>query len=49
MAGTQAEVLARWYHDGLDAFQSILHGANEVRAAVAADLDPLLEASMPKS
>ncbi|WP_050029339.1 RNA polymerase-associated protein RapA [Verrucomicrobium sp. BvORR034] len=43
IAGTQAEVLARWYQDGLDAFQNILHGANEVRAAVAADLNPLLE------
>ena len=43
IAGTTAEVLARWYHEGLDAFQTILHGANEVRTALEDDLAPLLE------
>jgi ATP-dependent helicase HepA len=28
--GTHGEVLARWYHDGLNAFEHSLHGATEI-------------------
>jgi ATP-dependent helicase HepA len=41
-SGTTAEVLARWYHEGLDAFEKNLHGANEIFAAVQGDLAALL-------
>jgi ATP-dependent helicase HepA len=36
-------VLARWYPEGLNAFQQTLHGAAEITAAVREDLLPLLE------
>ena len=28
--GTRGEMLARWYHEGLDAFEQSLHGATEI-------------------
>lgn len=30
LAGTGSEVLARWYHEGLGAFETNLHGATEI-------------------
>ena len=41
--GTAGEVLARWYHEGLDAFQKTLHGAAEIAAEVSADLRAVLD------
>lgn len=32
-AGTAAEVLVRWYHEGLNAFETPLHGGSEYEAA----------------
>ena len=40
---TASEVLARWYHEGLDAFEENLHGAAEILHALESDLEPLLE------
>jgi ATP-dependent helicase HepA len=40
--GTASEVLARWYHEGLNAFQENVHGATEIARAVESDLRPLL-------
>jgi ATP-dependent helicase HepA len=39
--GTGEEVLARWYHEGLDAFEKNLHGATEIAQALADDLAAL--------
>lgn len=36
--GSPAEVLARWYHEGLNAFEQTLHGAAELAAEVRDDL-----------
>lgn len=44
LEGTAEEVLARWYDEGLNAFEKNLHGATELLQALAADLRPLLEA-----
>jgi ATP-dependent helicase HepA len=41
--GTGSEVLARWYHEGLDAFEENLHGAAEILHALQGDLLPLLD------
>ena len=30
LKGTDEEVLARWYHDGLNAIEKNLHGATEI-------------------
>ncbi len=43
LEGTAEEVLARWYDEGLNAFEKNLHGATELLQALAADLRPLLE------
>ncbi|MDB5034114.1 MAG: SNF2-related protein [Chlorobi bacterium] len=40
--GTESEVLARWYHEGLNAFEENLHGAAEIARALESDLRPLL-------
>lgn len=40
--GTESEVLANWYHDGLNAFEENLHGASEIAHALRDDLAPLL-------
>lgn len=40
--GTTSEVLARWYHEGLNAFEENLHGAAEIARALESDLRPLL-------
>ncbi len=39
---TGEEVLARWYHDALNAFEKNLHGATEIAAGLQSSLDPLL-------
>ncbi len=41
-AGTSGEVLARWFHEGLDAFQHTLHGAAEIAAEVSTELQAVL-------
>lgn len=43
LEGTAEEVLARWYDEGLNAFEKNLHGATELLQALTADLRPLLE------
>ncbi len=40
--GTVSEVLARWYHEGLNAFQENVHGAAEIARTVSDDLQSLL-------
>ena len=42
LPGTESEVLAHWYHDGLNAFQENPHGAAEISHALADELHPLL-------
>ena len=39
--GTEQEVVARWYHEGLNAFEKNLHGATEIAHALADDLAAL--------
>ena len=41
VAGTSGEVLARWYHEGLDAFEHNVHGATEVYRACSEMLELL--------
>jgi ATP-dependent helicase HepA len=41
IAGTASEVLARWYHDGLDAFRRNLPGGHELRERFQGRLDDL--------
>jgi len=41
--GTESEVLARWYHEGLDAFQSTPHGAAEMAREFTHELAGLME------
>ncbi|MFN0078475.1 MAG: helicase-related protein, partial [Prosthecobacter sp.] len=41
IAGTEGEILARWYHDGLDAFEHSLQGATQLLHSFAADIDAL--------
>ncbi|HVK38990.1 MAG TPA: helicase-related protein [Candidatus Kapabacteria bacterium] len=36
--GSDSEVLARWYHEGLDAFEHNLHGAEEIARALSAEV-----------
>lgn len=43
LRGTEGEVLARWYHEGLGAFESSLHGASEIVRDLRDSLTPLLE------
>jgi ATP-dependent helicase HepA len=39
--GTESEVLARWYHEGLNAFEKNLHGAGEIVVALEKELAAL--------
>ncbi|WP_395719640.1 helicase-related protein [Prosthecobacter sp.] len=39
--GTEGEVLARWYHDGLDAFEHSLQGATQLLHTFSAELESL--------
>lgn len=41
--GTASEVLARWYDEGLNAFEKNPHGASEIAGSMAKDLNALLE------
>jgi ATP-dependent helicase HepA len=41
--GTEGEVLARWYHEGLDAFERNPHGAAEIARLFEAELAALRE------
>ena len=41
LPGTESEVLARWYHEGLGAFEKNLHGAAEIARALEDDLAAL--------
>lgn len=43
LPGSSGETLARWYHEGLDAFESVPHGASEVVRAVAGERRAVLE------
>lgn len=43
IAGTEQEVLARWYDEGLNAFEKNLHGATEIARSLADDLAALRE------
>ena len=40
--GSDGEVLARWYHEGLGALESNIHGATEVHLKVKKELDALI-------
>jgi ATP-dependent helicase HepA len=40
---TESEVLAHWYHEGLNAFEENLHGASEIAHVLQDDLAPLLQ------
>jgi ATP-dependent helicase HepA len=41
--GTSEEVFARWYHEGLNAFEKNLHGATEIAQTMAGELAALRE------
>lgn len=41
--GTRGELLARWYHEGLNAFEENVHGAAEIMQALGAELRMLLD------
>ncbi len=41
--GGAGEILARWYHEGLNAFEKSLHGASEVMQSLRGELSALLE------
>ena len=43
LPGTESEVLARWYHEGLNAFEKNPHGAAEIAREMTADLSALRE------
>ena len=43
LKGTESEMLARWYHEGLNAFQKNPHGATELALRFADDLSALGE------
>lgn len=45
--GTHEEVLARWYHEGLHAFEANLHGATEIVQALRKDLQMVTAAFAP--
>lgn len=47
--GGAEEVLARWYHEGLQAFEKNLHGATEIVEALRGELAPLLESGAVKA
>ncbi len=38
LRGSDGEIVARWYHEGLNAFEANLHGATELLAALQKDL-----------
>jgi len=48
LPGTAGEVLARWYHEGLNAFEKNPHGAAEIARELQSDLAALCESSTAK-
>lgn len=44
VTGAEGEVLARWYHEGLDAFEHSLQGATQLLHTFAAEVETLCEA-----
>ncbi|MEZ5387976.1 MAG: helicase-related protein [Prosthecobacter sp.] len=42
--GTEGEVLARWYHEGLDAFEHSLQGATQLLRSFASEVEALCAA-----
>ncbi|HEY5751813.1 MAG TPA: helicase-related protein [Chthoniobacterales bacterium] len=47
LSGTESEVLARWYHEGLNAFEKNVHGATEIVRTLEKDLSALQKKSTP--
>jgi len=47
--GGPEEVLARWYHEGLNALEKNLHGATEIAEGLKESLAPLLDHFAPKT
>lgn len=45
LTGGSEEILFRWYHEGLNAFESSPRGASELFATVREDLAPLVESN----
>jgi ATP-dependent helicase HepA len=43
LRGSESEVLARWYHEGLNAFEKNLHGATELARVLGEELSALRE------
>ena len=43
MPGTEGEVFARWYHEGMNAFEKNPHGANEIARELQDDLTALCD------
>ena len=43
LLSTGSEVLARWYHEGLDAFEKNLHGASGILKTLGSERDELVE------
>ncbi len=43
LTGSASEVLARWYHEGLNAFEKNLHGAAEIAGTLGAELTRLMQ------
>ncbi|MCB1277405.1 helicase-related protein [Prosthecobacter sp.] len=41
IAGSEGEILARWYHEGLDAFEHSLQGATQLLHSFAAEIEAL--------
>lgn len=41
VSGSEGEVLARWYHEGLDAFEHSLQGATQLLHSFAAEIEAL--------
>ncbi len=48
LPGSHTEALARWYHEGLNAFEATVHGAAEIQAAFAAEVAALHSGSTTK-
>ncbi|MGE3801478.1 MAG: helicase-related protein [Candidatus Kapaibacterium sp.] len=46
--GRRSEVLALWYHHGLNAFEENLHGAEEIARALRGDLNDILQSFIPE-
>ena len=49
LAGTDGEALAKWYHEGLAAFEHHPHGAGEISSALRKDLDALADTFSAKN